>query len=292
MKKPINLNRLRAFVAIAEAQSFAGAAARLGVSQPTLSLQLAQLEDDYGVRLVHRPARRVRLTRTGEELLELALPLAAVEEQALSLLEGASQLERGQLRISADAPQHVLGAMARFAAAHPQVALALSTGNSEQVVDRLLRHEADIAVVADVAKSGALSRERLHTDRVVLVVAAGHALARRRFLRPEALADHTLIEREEGSRTRAIVRRALTATAVTPRARIELGSREAVLEAAALGLGIGCVFQSELGDRRVRPLVLRGADMSATEYTVYRKSRRREAAISAFAATLREVHAR
>jgi DNA-binding transcriptional LysR family regulator len=182
--------------------------------------------------------------------------------------------------------------MARFAAAHPRVALSLSTGNSQQVVDKITRHEADIAVVADVDKRGPLLRELLHRDRVVLCVPRRHAWRKRRHVRLDEIGDQTLIEREEGSRTRAIVRRALAAAGIAPRASIELGSREAVLEAAALGLGVGCVFESELGDARLTPIVVRGADMSAREYMVYRRSRRHEAAIAALAALLREAHAR
>jgi aminoethylphosphonate catabolism LysR family transcriptional regulator len=290
LRKPINLNRLRSFVAIAEARSFGGAAKLLGVSQPTLSLQLAQLEEEFGVRLIHRPARNVGLTATGSALLEAVQPLALIEQRALALLSDARELERGQLRIAADAPQHVLAAMARFASAHPHVALSLSTGNSTHVIEQIARHEADIAVVADVDKHASLTRKLLHRDRVVLVVARAHPWGARHNVSPQALGDQTLIEREPGSRTRAIMRRALDVAGVVPRASIELGSREAVLEAAELGLGVGCVFESEIGTRELRRIVLRGADTSATEYAVFRRSRRHESAIAAFAGALREAH--
>ena len=97
MKKPINLNRLRAFVAIARSGSFGAAAAQLGVSQPTLSLQLSQLEEAYRTRLIDRPAREMRLTSTGEELFRVASPLAAIEQQALAILDSRAALETGRI---------------------------------------------------------------------------------------------------------------------------------------------------------------------------------------------------
>lgn len=288
MKKPINLNRLRAFVAIARAKSFGGAAVELGVSQPTLSLQLSQLEDDYQTRLIDRPARPLALTPLGEELFAIALPLVSIEERSVALLDGSAALEHGFLSIAADAPQHVLAALAHFANVHPGVETSLTTGNSEQVLARLLQHDADIAVVADVEKSPALYREPLHRDRVVAVVHRDHALFGRSYVTLKRVANETLIEREAGSRTRAIVKSALAGLA--PRRSIELSSREAVIEAAALGLGVGFVFESELSDPRLHAITVRGADMSATEYWVCRRERRNEAAVAAFASALRHCH--
>lgn len=282
MKKPINLNRLRAFVAIAQSRSFREAARTLGVSQPTLSLQLAQLEEAYGVRLVDRPARHMKLTPLGDDLLAVVTPLIGVEQEALALLEGATGLEHGHLRIGADAPQHVLEGMAAFAVRHPRMDLSLLTGNSQQVLDHVLKHRADVGVVADVDKSAALHRRVLHRDRVVLVVPKGHPWVGRRSVSIDRLATERLIEREPGSRTRALVRRALEGAGVLPRSSIVLSSREAVLEATALGLGIGFVFEGELDDRRLRGIPLRGADMKATEYLICRRGRRAEVAIEAF----------
>lgn len=288
MKKPINLNRLRAFVAIARAKSFGAAAAELGVSQPTLSLQLSQLEDDYQARLIDRPARPLSLTPLGEELFAVALPLVAIEERAVALLDGSAALEHSFLAVAADAPQHVLAALARFTALYPGVETSLTTGNSEQVLARLTHHDADVAVVADADKSPAFYREPLHRDRVIAVVSRDHALFGRRYVTPKSLANETLIEREAGSRTRAIVKAALAG--VSPRRSIELSSREAVIEAAALGLGVGFVFESELSDRRLHAVTVRGPDMSATEYWLCRRERKSEAAIAAFASALRHCH--
>ncbi len=290
MKKPINLNRLRAFVAVAEAKSFAGAARALGISQPTLSTQLAQLEEDHGVRLVHRPARKLSLTDMGRALWEVARPLLAVETEALALLEEVNDLRRGTLRIAADAPQHVIAAMAIMATLHPGVTMTLATGNSAAVHQRVLAHEADIGVVADVAPHPALMRERLHADRVVLVVGAMHPWAGKRSVAVTDLADQTLIEREDGSRTRTLIRRVLASHKVAPAASIELGSREAVVEAAALGLGVGGVFESELHDARVSRLRVRGAELRAVEYAIYRRNRAFEPVVGAFAAALRRCH--
>ena len=179
--------------------------------------------------------------------------------------------------------------MAQFSKRHPHVATSLQTGNSARVLERILKHDADIAVIADVPKHPAVIRKRLHRDRVVLVVNRRHAWNDRQSVAIKVLASQRLIEREQGSRTRAIMRRALAAAGIAPET-LQLSSREAVMEAAALGLGVGAVFETEISDVRVHSVRLRGSDVTATEYIVYRRERRNEPAIIAFRDALQQTH--
>src|SRR6476661_2647656 len=98
----MNHTALRAFHAVAVHGSFTRAAASLRVTQPTLSAQVKALEEEYGVALFVRRARRIALTDTGTSLLEVTRRLFALEEQAGELLSRARALTTGQLRIGAD----------------------------------------------------------------------------------------------------------------------------------------------------------------------------------------------
>jgi DNA-binding transcriptional LysR family regulator len=100
----ISYSGLSAFHAVAEAQSFTGAARTRNVSQPTLSAQVRGLEDAYGVRLFDRAGRQVKLTPLGQSLFVITARLFAAEDEAQSLLAGSRTLQRGHLRIAPTAP--------------------------------------------------------------------------------------------------------------------------------------------------------------------------------------------
>src|SRR5437660_1390161 len=103
----MNYARLRSFHAVACEAGFTRAAARLGVSQPTLSAQVKALEEEFGVALFARRGRGVEATELGRALLDVTRRLFAVEEEAGELLSRARGLATGELRIGADSPYHV-----------------------------------------------------------------------------------------------------------------------------------------------------------------------------------------
>jgi len=130
--------QLRAFHAVATAGGFTRAAARLGVTQPTLSGQVKALEESYGVVLIERRGRQARLTELGEALVALTRRIFGLTEEAEQLLAAARGLERGHLRVGADAPYHILASLSRFVQRYPKLRLSLSVGNSETLIRDLL----------------------------------------------------------------------------------------------------------------------------------------------------------
>src|SRR5581483_9538255 len=95
------LSQLRAFEAITRTGSFARAAERLHVTPPAVSLQVRQLEREYGVRLFERVGRHVRLTPAGEALRPYAQRIFALAEDAERVLQGTADFGGSRLRIAA-----------------------------------------------------------------------------------------------------------------------------------------------------------------------------------------------
>src|SRR5258707_2985474 len=147
----MNYARLRSFHAVAVEGSFTAAALRLGVSQPTLSAQVKALEEEYGVALFLRRGRGVAATELGRALLATTRRFFAVEEEMAELLQSASALEVGALRLGADSPYHAVPLLAAFRRRYPGIELALTIGNAAEVLDGLLQQQSDIAVLADPA---------------------------------------------------------------------------------------------------------------------------------------------
>lgn len=279
----MNFLQLRAFHAVASAGSFTRAAERLHVTQPTLSGQVKDLEQSFGVKLFERRGRGVTTTELGSRLLAITGQIFGLEAEAEQLLAGARALARGRLRIGADAPFLVLPLMATLQRRFPGFDLAVSFGNSQEVLRSLIEGRNDVAILPDVGKE-----PRLHTlpflrDRLVAFVDRGHAWTRRRSIQLRDLAGERLLLREVGSTTRAIFERALKRARVRPRATLEIGSREAVREAVAAGLGVGVVAASEFGhDDRLHKLEVQGGVLQTTEYAVCLKAKREDRAVAAF----------
>jgi aminoethylphosphonate catabolism LysR family transcriptional regulator len=275
--------QLRAFHLVAEHGSFSAAARASGLSQPNLSSQVTALEEAYGVRLFDRRGRSVSQTETGRQLHGITGRLFAAQEEARALLAGEQALTRGHLRIAADSAHHVVPILAALRKRSQGLTFALSIDNSAVVLDRLLRHDADVAVMAKSVSDPRLQTVRLRTDRVILFAPKSHALARRNRASLSSLAGRELVLRERGSITREVLEQAMAAAEIRPGAIIEVQTREGVREAVAAGFGIGAVFASELGeDRRFRPIMVTDADLSVAEYAVSLQERHRAALVRAF----------
>jgi aminoethylphosphonate catabolism LysR family transcriptional regulator len=276
-------SQLRAFHLVAEAGSFSAAARDSGLSQPNLSGQVTALEKAYGVRLFERRGRSVVPTETGRQLQGITSRLFAVQEEAQALLDGEQALTRGHLRIAADSAHHVVPIMAALKKRAGSLTFALSIDNSAIVLERLLRHEADVAVMARSVSDPRLQAIRVRTDCLVLFVPADHALAKRRSTPLGALADQELVLRERGSITREVLEQAMAAADIRPRSIVDVQTREGVREAVAAGFGIGAIFASELGDdRRFRAVAVSNVDLAVAEYAVCLQERRRTALVRAF----------
>jgi aminoethylphosphonate catabolism LysR family transcriptional regulator len=276
-------SQLRAFHLVAESGSFSAAARDFGLSQPNLSGQVTALEKAYGVRLFDRRGRSVVPTETGRQLHGVTARLFALHDEARALLAGEQALTRGHLRIAADSAHHVVPIMAALRRRAEGLTFALAIDNSAVVLERLLRHEADVAVMAKSVSDPRLHAVRLRTDRLILFVPARHALARRGRAPLAALAGQELVLRERGSITREVLEQAMAGADIQPGTIVEVQTREGVREAVGAGFGIGAVFESELGDdRRFRRVVIADTDLDVAEYAVCLQERRRVAAVRAF----------
>jgi len=279
----MNASQLRAFHAVALAGTFIAAAKRLHVSQPAVTMQVKALEDAYGVELFRRGGRGVELTELGERLKDLTTQMFGTEEAAAELLGAARALRRGRLRVGADAPYHVMALLAAFHQKHPGVTISLTVGNGREVLKALLDSQTEVAVTAEVAPDPRLYAVPCARYRVVAFVGREHAWARRRRLSIADLDGQGMVLREPESITRRTFDRAAEKAGIAPRIVMEIGSREAVREAVAAGMGIGIIASAELGqDKRFVGLPIEDAELENTEYAICLSGRRELRMVRAF----------
>ncbi|VXC93368.1 LysR substrate-binding domain-containing protein [Sphingomonas sp. 8AM] len=186
----MELRHLRYFVQVAEDLHFARAAARLGISQPPLSLQIRQLEEWIGVRLLDRTSRRVTLTPAGTVFLQGAKRALAEAERAVSIARDVARGEQGELRVgfNASAPfvPQVAAAINTFRARYPEVRLALSEVAGTAQVEAILVGGMDVGFLRSAAPPvlpPGLVATCILRERLMLATNPDHPLAGRRDLR-------------------------------------------------------------------------------------------------------------
>lgn len=279
----MNHSQLRAFHAVASEGSFTKAANTLRVSQPTLSGHVKALEEGYGVDLFIRGGRSIKLTEFGRSLLEVTERYFASEREAGRLLATAKGLLQGKLRVAADSPYYVVPLLANFSRRYPTVNKTLSFGNSQKVLHDLFAHTCDVGIIPELAHDDRLHSVPFIRDRLVVFVHTGHAWAQQRSVKLQEISGQPVLLRERGSTTRAILERALRKRNIQLGETLELGSREAIREAVAEGLGIGLVSEGEFGrDDRLSKVTVRDAALRVIEFVACLKNRRTIPEVAAF----------
>ncbi|MEG2880361.1 MAG: LysR substrate-binding domain-containing protein [Comamonas sp.] len=275
--------RYRAFVAVAHHGSLSAAARALQLSQPTISAQISALEQHSPVELFHRRGYRMSLSSAGAQLLPIAQKILALEAEADFFLRDSGQLNQGQLHLGAVGPFHVIEMVAAHRLRRPGIEVSIRMGNSRQVLADLEQYTTDIGVLAGSHDNPALESLLYARHPIILFAHREHPLARHASVPLERLEGMELLRREAGSTTQATMDAALRDAGVRTRCALEVGSREALREAVARGLGVGAVSEAEfIADPRFVPVRIDGDPATTSTYLYYARERRRSLLIQSF----------
>ncbi|MGK8523232.1 hydrogen peroxide-inducible genes activator [Nocardia asteroides] len=193
------LSQLRAFVAIAEYRHFGTAAARLGVSQPTLSQALAALEHGLGLQLIERSTRRVLVTAAGMRLLPKAMATLEAADRFVASATGDGL--GGTLRmgiIPTIAPYVLPGLLPELRKRLPDLRPQIIEDQTARLLDGLRTGVLDVALLALPTEMPGLVEIPLYTEEFVLVTPRGHELAGRTDLAVSVLDAQPLLLLDEG----------------------------------------------------------------------------------------------
>ncbi len=240
-----NYQHLRAFHAIAVEGGVTRAARRLNVSQPTLSQQLKALESRHGVALFETRRAPLKLTRAGQQLFSLTQRLFSTVAEIEQKLGETGGLSGGFLRVGSDSPFYIAKLVAVFRRRHPQIEISVRMSNARDVMRWLAESQVDAVLGSDPPADPAFSYEPLFSNTLACALPADHPLAALGAVPVQALAGEALILREESSKTRAFIERAMADAEVEPLSVLEFQNRETIREGIALGLGVSLFFDSE-----------------------------------------------
>lgn len=276
------LAALKAFDATARAGSMTAAARTLGLKQPTLSAHVHRLERAYGVELFHRRGRSLELTGFGRALLDHTRRAFCAEEDAHALLAAARERYAGRLVVHAIGPYNLVPLLKVFQQRHPLVSVVVGVGDSRSITSRIVDHQGDVGVVLNHAEHPALFGLPLRRQPLVVFAPVDHPLARRQRISLQDLHNQRFVIREEGSTTRRVFERELQRRKLRVQVALEMGSREAVREAVAQGLGLGVVADTAyVPDPRLVKLQLTDSQMATHVHLICRQERRASPLVAA-----------
>jgi DNA-binding transcriptional LysR family regulator len=267
---------LAAFLEIADAGSFSGAAGRLHLSQPAISKRIATLEARLAARLFDRIGRRVLLTEAGRTLLPYARRVREDLEDGRRALSHLAREVQGRLGIGTS---HHIGLhrlpplLKTFAHAHPDVDLDIQFMDSEIACQAVLAGKLELGIVTlPTAPLAGLESRKIWPDPLAVVVAPEHALARRRRVRLAELAHHPAVLPDEATYTHRIIKAELAKHGVHPRVRLATNYLETLKMLVGIGLGWSVLPRSML-DGSVRALAIPGFAPSRSLGAVWHQKR-------------------
>ncbi|CBS88361.1 LysR family transcriptional regulator [Azospirillum lipoferum] len=265
----LNLDQLITFATVVEHGGFTEAASRLGLTQPAVSMQIRNLEERFGVRLVERVGKRALPTAAGRDLLPFIRRIRDEAEAASTAMGRHRAGQAGRVRIGTGATACIYRLppiLTALRAAHPGLEIIVVTGNTPDILDAVEAGALDLALVTLPAVRAGLSIEPVCSEELVCVgprIGDGTREADGPApdgIAPAALADGALILYERGGTMRAVIDGWFMAGGVQPRPSMELGNVEAIKNLVAAGLGrsiLPSVTVQGPGDRdrfAVRPL--------------------------------------
>lgn len=297
MSHAVTFRQLQVFVAVAREGTVVAAARYLSLSQSATSQALGELERQLGVGLFERLGRKLRLNGMGRHLLPRAERLLDGMGDFVAAAEEPDGRLRGTLNVSASATvgTYLLPTLAgRFSDTHQGVDLRLRLRNTGEVINDLLRFDADIGLIEGLCHEPRLTSEAWREDRLVIIAAPEHPLAARPAEEPLSDADLAGAEwilRETGSGTREIFEAAVLHHVKRLSVRMELSQHEAIKQAVMAGFGLGCLSHlSVAGELERGELVAleSGLSLSRTFSLVWHPERYRSPLWQAFKVFLTE----
>ncbi len=247
----LNLDQLRTFVTVIDCGSFSAAAVRLGLTQPAVSLQVRQLEQRLGSRLIERVGRKARTTAAGAELLDHAGRIDAAVASALEAMARHASGAMGRVRLGTGATAcifllpPILGGLRRT---YPNLDITVSTGNTADIVKAVDENLIDIGLVTMPASGRMLDITPVLNDEFVVVAPPGMTLPAR--VTATALSQLPVLLFEPGGNTRRIADEWFARSGVELKPIMSLGSVEAIKE--MVGAGLGCAVLPGMAIRRDR----------------------------------------
>ncbi len=280
----MDIEQIRAFVKVVSHKSFSGAAEKLYISQPSVSVKIKALEEELGVILFDRSkAREPVLTEEGRIFLDYAYSIVDLHESCREKLSGQKKTASGPVYIGASTVPgtYLLPAfMANFKEKNPSIDLNLDILDTSAVLEGVLNYSYDLGFVGLIKEDDRLKYVTLASDDLVLCTKKGLIDTKEEEITVEKLMDYHLLMRERGSATRRLLEKELTGRGFDLSnfpGITYINNLEGLKQAVKKGLGVAVISSlsvQEMVDAEVVDLFkIKDLDLSRYLYLVYHCNR-------------------
>lgn len=244
----MNLRHLEVFCTVVQCESFSGAAEKLFMTQPAVSMQVQAVERHFGVQLLERRSRRVVLTEAGNAVHRWACDVLNSEKETRKTVDEFVRAETGRIVLGTTMAlgSHVLPQIINhFKREHPGAEIVVRLADRPSLSEELLAGTIDVSVhIAGEVPSG-LDAETVGSERMVLICAPSHRLAGRSDVTPAELAEEWFVVPPRGYGYRQVIEQILSEQGINElRVLMEVAVIESIKCFVEEGSGIGVMLQS------------------------------------------------
>ena len=284
----MDFDQLNTFLEVAKLGNFSRAAEKVLRSQPAVSAQIRQLEQEYGHKLFDRSAKSVRLTPAGEVILDYAKQMLALRTSSLAAISERNGMPAGTLSIGANEGTflYVLPKIfAKYHRAFPKVRISVYRNFTHKVTQKVEDGSVDVGVATMPVKSPSLAVLPVFRDRILLMVGRGCPLYNRKSATLEEIAQQPIVISKTGS-ARRLLEKNLRPFRENLNITMELTSVVMIKRFVAAGFGVSLISSTFARDNvrrdEVRLLKIEGLDLWRELAIIYRKDRSLPRAASSF----------
>ena len=287
------LHQLQVFLKVAQCQSITKAAEELHLTQPAVSIQLKNFQDQFEIPLTEIIGRKLYVTDFGKEIVQKKKKIIN-EVHAINYKMQAYQGKlSGRLKISiVSTGKYIMPYfLADFLKLHPDVELILDVTNKSKVIKSLERNEVDFSLVSILPETLTVNRIELKPNRLFLVSNSATEF-------PEKIYDKNILEnipiilREMGSGTRQSMEQFMLLNNLNVKKKLELTSNEAVKQAVIAGLGCSIMpiigIKNEITTGNLQIIPVRGLPIQSTWNLIWHKNKNFSPIAKAYLAFLEE----
>ncbi|WP_224483381.1 LysR family transcriptional regulator [Robertkochia aurantiaca] len=279
------LNQLRIFLKVVELGSITKAAEELYLTQPAVSIQLKNLQDQFEIPLTEVIGRKLYVTQFGHEVAESAQKIIEEVHQMKHKTLSYKGYVTGELRITiASTAKYVMPYLITdFLKLHPGIDLIMDVTNKTKVVKSLERNEVDFSMVSVLPENLNIDRIQLMQNKLYLFSSGNDE---KQIEGPDDLKDLPLIYREKGSATRAAMEEYIASHNITVSKKMELTSNEAVKQAVMAGLGYSIMpligIRNEMGAKSLRLIPMQDLPVVTHWNLIWLKDKKMSPAAAAY----------
>ncbi len=281
-------HQLKVFMAVVEKQSVTKAAEELNMTQPAVSIQLKNLQDQFDIPLTEVISRKIFITEFGMELYQIADKILQEVANINYRTYSFKGMVSGKLKISvASTGKYVMPFYLKgFLKINNTIDLMMDVTNKTNVNESLQNNEVDFSLVSVLPEKLDIEQEVLLPNKLFLTKAADSDFKITKRMNKSVFDKLPLIYREEGSGTRVIMQQYFQKANIIPKVRFELTSSEAVKQAVMAGLGFSIQsilsIKNELTQKDIEIIPVQGLPLIESWRLIWLKKKKMSVVAKAF----------